>query len=90
MSSPNPRLCPVPIQEIIQRYATEGVRPDRFLHAILANDLRGAIGTANDSELPLLKHIVCYCHWEIPSVCWGSHEKVKDHLEKFAKTRLVT
>ena len=78
-TSPDPTLCPVPLQESLQAYAEVGTPPGDFLRAVLCNDLRMAFGLA-DAHEPVLKHIVAYINWEIPSKCHGSHDKVTAHL----------
>lgn len=65
-------LCPEGIVESLQRYVDHGISPGGFLCAVLDNDLKEAIGRADHINLPLIPHIVAYCHSEIPSYSWGS------------------
>lgn len=50
---------------------------DSFLEALLSNDLKEAFGRADDHNLEALHAIVSYCCNHIPSICWGSPEKVR-------------
>jgi hypothetical protein len=52
-----------------------------FLTAVLANDLREAVGRADSRNLPLLPLYVQYLYNEAPSACWGSLERVGQWLE---------
>jgi hypothetical protein len=47
-----------------------------FLMAVLSNDLRNAIGRADEKNLPALPAIVMFLHNEVPARCWGSPERV--------------
>ncbi len=51
-----------------------------FLRAVLSNDLREAIGRADDGNLDALIHIVAYCYNDIPGHCWGTPEAVEGWL----------
>jgi len=55
-----------------------------FLHAVLCNDLFGAIGRADDINARHLREICQYVYCYIPSICWGSPEKVKKWLDRSA------
>ena len=66
----------------IRRYADEHCPTGGFLRAVLSNDLRESCFRADDNNVVDLVEIVKYCHWEIPSNCWGSPEKVEAWLEK--------
>lgn len=76
---------PPMILEGLKRYIDQRVPTGDFLYAVLTNNLREAVFRADlHSELSLSK-IVRWLHWEAPSQCWGSVEKVgawlKDHQE---------
>lgn len=60
----------------VQRYIEHGIAPGGFLTAVIRNDLRDAIGRADDTLLPLLPEIVRWFHWEAPGLCWGSRENM--------------
>ena len=65
----------------INRFALLHERKGHFLMAVLKNDLREAINRADPENRKWLAQIVCYCHNEIPSCCWGSPEKVEAWIE---------
>jgi len=68
-------------QEGIDRYVNQGIPPGGFLEAVLSNDLKGALGRADEENRRDLFEIVQYCYMEIPSDCWGSAEKVSEWLK---------
>jgi hypothetical protein len=48
-----------------------------FVQAVLANDLREAVGRADSTSLLALLPIVRFLWNEAPADCWGSLEKAK-------------
>ena len=72
--------APVHLLDAIRSYADNHTPVGDFLTAVLANDLRAAFGKADLASRRGLFHIVMYCHWEIPSNCWGSPEAVQAWL----------
>lgn len=77
---PDSSLIEPRFKEALDLYANEGRRPGGFITAVLCNDLRESVARADGRALENLPHIVAYCHWEIPSVCWGSPEKVAEWI----------
>ena len=67
-------------KDSIDRYVQQRVPTGSFLQAVLSNDLRGALGQADEDNRRDLFEIVAYCYNEIPGVCWGSPEKVDQWL----------
>lgn len=63
---------PPHMQEAIRRYVVQGIQPGQFLQSVITNDLRGAIGYADDVNLPLLKLYVQWFYNVAPSGCHGS------------------
>lgn len=63
------------MMDVIQRYIEHGIAPGHFLSAVLDNDLREAVGRADDENLANLPAFVGYFYNEAPSQCWGSPEK---------------
>lgn len=61
----------------IDRYVNDGVEAGGFVLAVLSNNLKEAFARADDENTRDMREIVGYCYNEIPSVCWGSPEKVK-------------
>ena len=60
----------------IERYIEDLVKPGDFLTAVICNNLKGAVGQADDENIHLLPVYVAYFHNEAPSACWGSREKM--------------
>jgi len=73
--------CPKRIRESLERYVEHRIPTGDFLAAVLSNNLKMAIGTADAENLERLPDIVAYCYWEIPSNCWGSKNAVRNWLE---------
>lgn len=73
---------PIPknIKESLERYVKLKIPTGGFLRAVLENDLVEAAGRADDVNLHLIPQIVSYIYNELPSVCWGSPEKVSAWL----------
>jgi len=60
----------------IERWIEHGIPPGDFLMAVLCNDLKEAVGRADDINVTLLPAYVSYFYNDAPSQCWGSPEKV--------------
>lgn len=60
----------------IERYIKYGVIPGDFLKAIICNDLKEAIGQADDENINNLPAYVGYFYNEAPADCWGNHKKM--------------
>lgn len=65
----------------IERYILDRYAPGGFLTAVLANDLYGAIGRADEMNSYALKDICGWIYNRAPRDCWGSYEIVKKYLE---------
>lgn len=61
----------------IERYVQAGIPPGDFLTAVICNDLREAVGRADDINLKNLPAYVAYFHNEVPGLAWGSKEKMQ-------------
>jgi hypothetical protein len=71
----------------IKNYVEHGIPPGDFLRAFLENDLKEAFFRADDENQKAMFEIVKYCYNEIPHICWGSPEKVRNWIEEKAKER---
>lgn len=69
----------------LKRYVENRIPPGDFLMAVLENNLKGAVGRADDENLANLPAFVVYCYNEIPSNCWGSRAKVEGWLSGSTK-----
>lgn len=74
------RIRPDMIDAIL-RYIDDRIEPGGFLTAVICNDLREAVGRADDGNLANLPAFVAYFYNEAPSNCWGSKEKMDAWLE---------
>lgn len=68
------------LQGGMQRYVEHRISPGSFLRAVLANDLKGALGQADIYNRVALFEIVSWCYNELPTNLWGSEENVHKHL----------
>lgn len=66
------------IKRSIDQWANEPkFYPGGFVTAVLENNLREALGRADEDNRQDIFDIVSYCYNEIPEPCWGSEEKMK-------------
>jgi len=64
----------------LRRYIEDHSSVGDFLTAVLQNDLKEAVGRADDHNLANLPAYIGYLYNEAPSPCWGSPQKVKEWL----------
>ncbi len=64
----------LPLKDAIDRYVQTGQPVGDFLHAILTNDLYGASGRADESNMTMLPVYCRYLYNECPTGCYGSDE----------------
>jgi len=64
----------------LERYINDHIRPGDFLMAVLCNDFVHAVAKADTHSIQNLKAYMGYLYNVAPSVCWGSHENVRDWL----------
>ncbi len=60
----------------LARWLVNGIVPGSFLEAMLSNDLRGVMQSADDENLQRIPDIWNFLYMEIPSSAWGSHERM--------------
>jgi hypothetical protein len=84
------RICPLNIIESLDRYVNYGIPTGNFLRAVLENNLKEALGLADENNIFHLYGIVNFLYNKCPSLCWGSPEKVKFWLEMKEKERRDT
>jgi hypothetical protein len=65
----------------LMSYVRDRRKPGDFLTAVICNDLRNAVGHADESNLPLLKLYVWWFYNVAPADCHGSREKMNKWLE---------
>ena len=59
----------------IRRWIEFGDHPGHFLMAVITNNLKEAVGRADDECIAGLPAIVGYLYNVAPSECWGSEER---------------
>jgi hypothetical protein len=64
----------------LHRYIKDKVPTGSFIRAVLNNDLKEAVGRADDENIQNIPAIVAFLYNCAPSNCWGSPEKVKNWL----------
>ena len=82
--TPDYSKLPAHIGEAIQRYIEYGHRPGSFTCALLSNDLLGAVSHAHPGihNFELLKEMVVWVQYEVPSECRGSMEKIDSWIKQ--------
>jgi len=63
-------------QYALTEFIERGIPVGGFLHSVLSNDLFGAVGSADGSNLPALKDITGWIYMHAPQACWGTEAKV--------------
>lgn len=79
---PNYEMLPEHMQEGMQLWVERGIEPGSFLTAVLCNDLMGALGKADSTNIDRLKDYGMFLYNEVPSTCFGSREKVRAWAER--------
>jgi hypothetical protein len=69
-------LIPDYMRHGIEAYVMHGVPPGGFLTALFANDLMGALGKADDTNIGRIKDYGTFLYNFTPSGCHGSREVV--------------
>ena len=70
------------MMESIKRYIEHGIKPGDFLSAIISNDLREAVGRADDENIKNIPAYVSYFYMEAPASCWGSFKNMQNWIKK--------
>lgn len=60
----------------MKRYVEHGIKPGSFLTAVIQNNLCEALRRADNDSFKAIKDIVGWFFNEVPSLCWGSEEKM--------------
>lgn len=68
----------------IESYIERGVIPGDFLQAVICNDLKNAVGYADDENIQNLPAYVGYFYNNAPIGCWGS----KNAMKIWAKSKI--
>ena len=78
---------PEHMMEGIKNYTDHGLEPGSFLTAIICNDLKGAVGKADDINIVNIPAYVDYFYNHTPSSCWGSEENMRNYMIKIRAER---
>ena len=78
----NLELIPEHCRDSLIAYIEYGRPVGDFLAAVICNDLRGAIGRADEVNLPRLKDYITLLYQYVPSECWGNGHRYSDWLRK--------
>jgi hypothetical protein len=81
------KLIPPHILGAIDAWAEKARPCGGFVTACLTNDLTGAVSQGDLDSLRAIPAIVAYLYNEVPSVCWGTKEKVKAWGEQCSKSK---
>jgi hypothetical protein len=68
-------IVPEHMREGITQWIENGIPPGDFLCAILRNDLKDAVGRADDTNLRNIPAFVSFFYNCAPAQCWGSIEQ---------------
>ena len=71
-------LIPHHMQGGVRRWIEDGIKPGQFLAAVLCNDLKEALGRADDINRDRLHDTVSFFYSHAPIGCWGSPENFAD------------
>jgi hypothetical protein len=71
-----PEMIRRDVLESLKLYAERGIEPGGFLTAVLENNLKEAVGRADEHNSLTLSDIVSFVYNHLPSVCWGSPDAV--------------
>lgn len=69
-------VIPCRILKAINGHVRKGISTGGFVHAVMSNDLKEAVGRADDECRKVICEIVGYLYNVCPTGCWGSKEKV--------------
>ncbi len=67
---------PEHLQGGLMRYLVHRIPPGHFLTAVLSNDLKEAMGRADEASRAGLYQIVSFLYNDAPAPCWGTPGKV--------------
>jgi hypothetical protein len=63
-------------------YKDNGKPIGHFLTAVLTNDLFESFQRADEKNIKAMKEIVNWVYWEMPSIAWGTKEKINAWIEQ--------
>lgn len=69
------------MMEALKRYVFKGISPGHFLTAVIENDLREAVGRADDDNIHVIPAFIFILYNFCPADCWGSREKMNKWVQ---------
>lgn len=75
---PDKNLVPPHFRESLDAWVADARPTGDFLCAVLENNLKEAIGRADENALAALPHIVAFLYNDAPSSSWGSPANVAE------------
>jgi len=80
---------PAHMREGTRLYIEEGIEPGGFLTAVLANDLTGAVGRADETNKRYIQQWAEFMMCEMPGNLWGNYDVVRNHCQEMSMTRAL-
>jgi hypothetical protein len=80
-------MLPDHMQDGMRRYLEDGIEPGGFACAALANDLVGAAGKADMTNLHALHKWAMWLYNECPRYAWGSYEAIDRWIKRKEEER---
>ena len=77
----NVGMLPEHMQQPMSDYIEKGIAPGSFLSAVLSNDLMGAFGRADSTNIYRIKDFASFLYNHAPSLCHGSPTRVAKWIE---------
>ena len=75
------------MRDSVLAYIQEGRPVGDFLTAVLSNDLREAVGRADNQNLSALPSFVFFLYNYAPSGCWGNRPRVQRWIDSHSAAR---
>ena len=72
---------PERMRDGLLRYVQDRVLPGGFLQAVIRNDLKNALGTADKENMANLPAYVNYFYNHAPASCWGSQKEMDEWVK---------
>ena len=82
-------LIPEHMHDAVRGYILEGWRPGDFLRAVLSNNLKEAVGRADEENQRALVGWVRFLYNYAPGPCWGTPERVDEWMAQGGYEGLV-
>lgn len=74
-------LIPPHMMESMRAYVEQGRPVGGFLQAVISNDLKEAVGRADNTNIWLIPIYVNWFYNECPGLIWGSREEYENWIK---------